>query len=153
MSFIKNIFTGKEELPKKEELTNEKREDINKLIIELRNEYNSVDNRIKAAISISKINYFGDIDIVKELSAAAKNAALKYEVGKMTLSMTQGCRPDQIKFMPHADHSRVTNTILDILSKFSKRKDIGNNSVNAISDIKEAIKGGMSQLTGYGSSD
>jgi len=153
MGFIRNIFKGKEETKPTAGLSEVNKEEIQKIISELRNEYNSVDNRVNAAKKIGKINNFGDIDIVNELSAAAKNAALKYEVGKMTLAMTQGCRPDQIKFMPHADHSRVTNTVINILSQFAKRKDIGDDSKKAINEINNAIKGGISQLTGYGSND
>ena len=160
MNFLSKLFGPKDPESEKEspsshpteEITEAQKAAIEKLLEDLRNEDN-IEGRIKASEELGKLTNFGDKDVVSALAAAAKNAALKSEVGRMTLAHMQGCRPDQIVFRPHADHSRVTNAAINSLVKLSSRKgEIGKRSKDAVDDVRRSIKAGISHLTGYGSS-
>ncbi len=79
--------------------------------------------------------------MISSLVSAAKNAAMQWEVKRMTMAVMHGVSPEQIEVLPNADDSRVTFAAVKVLRKLAKRRDdTGWKSKVALEDIRKSIK-------------
>lgn len=142
MDFLRNLFGKKQsEQPTAEETTAApSSEVIEKLLEDLRNEHD-IEARVRASEELGELKSFGEKDVVSALVSAAKEAAMQWEVKRMTVAAMHGVRPEQIEVQPHADDSRVTIAAVKALHNLANRKDdIGKKSEAALEDVRRSIK-------------
>ncbi len=140
MNFLSNLFKKDESAQPTKEITEAQKAAIVELLKDLRNEYN-IEARIKASEELGKLRSFGEKDVISSLVSAAKNAAMQWEVKRMTMAVMHGVSPEQIEVLPNADDSRVTFAAVKVLRKLAKRRDdTGWKSKVALEDIRKSIK-------------
>lgn len=121
-------------------LTEDQKAAIAELLGDLGNE-RDIEGRINAAEQLGAQKQLGDMDVAAALAVTGKEAAMQFEVKRMTIATMHGVRPDQIDVKPHSDDSQVTSAVVRVLRKMASRKDdTGPKAKAALEDLKASIK-------------
>jgi len=140
MGILSRLFGGTDAVAPAAEITDAQKAQIERLLENLGNEYGS-EGRSRASEELSSLANFGSLDVTSGLSAAAKKAAMQWEVKRGTIAMMHGVRPEQIQVQPHVDDSRVAVAAAQALRKLAKRRDgVGKTSKAALEDLRSSIK-------------